>query len=193
MHIIARTLLLVFALIPGLHAENFHLINSSQQPVHFVVTGANDLFGLRNGVVGSPGITTLMPGQRYAADISLTGILYKSAQLDFFPRPQGEQQTLQIQFNIRRDKHILDMPVGAVRIYDFETTEPIAVEVLDNLELRPAPGAAIGPQQIKRALEFEKLNQWSIQSQNHKAFCDFQAYVYPFVYEYVKAASIGKV
>ncbi len=190
MNIIARTLLLVFAVTPSLHAENFHLINSSAQPVHFVVTGANDLFGLRNGEVGSPGITTLMPGQRFAVDISLTGILYKKPQLDFFPNPQGQQQTLQIQFNIRSDKHILDMPVGAICIYDFETTGAIAVEVLDNLVLRPLPGAVIGPQQIKRAIEFEKLNQWSIQPQNNAAFCNFQAYVYPFVYEYVKAGSI---
>ncbi len=195
MNIIARTLTLILTLTSGLQAQpNFMLRNSTPVPIHFVVTGANDLFALRDGEIKAPLIITLNPGEQHEATLGLTGVLHKPAQIDLFPNPQGQQFTLPVHIDILGQEQVLHMPVGANRIYKFETTSLIAVELVHDgtdVAMRPVDGIAqnILEEQVERALPFEQLNAWASDPANHKAYSTFQAMVYPFTHAYVKAWS----
>ncbi len=188
-----KLLTILCLLTSGLQAvPNFLLENNSHEPLHFIVLGVNDLFGLRNGTFEEPCITTLEPGKRYLAEIGLSGVLPKPPQIVFYPNPQGQQQTLSVHFNIARHKHTLDMPIGSLRIYLFNTTQPIEVEIAFDGTLRSLAGSHIKQHEIVRSHEFEKLATWTSNPKNHKKFCKFQQLVYPFVYEYIKAGSIRR-
>jgi len=192
MHRFAHILALVITLTQSLQAApNFKMVNNSGKPVHFAITGANDLFGLRKGKIEQPLITTLQPGHKFGAEIELKGILLKHAQLDFFENPQGTQQTVPVRVHIPKHKQTIQMPVGAHRIYKFVTNDPIDIQILSGLEVRPVPGARVAQKCIQRSVPFEHMNQWSSRKENQKQYCEFQEQIYPFVYELVKAGGVG--
>jgi len=196
MNNIARTFILVASFCTSVQAApNFKLVNNTPHPVHFVVTGANDLFGLRNGQIKAPGIITRLPGATFEDEISLTGILIKGPQLNLFPNPQGIQRTVEISIRIPGQEQKLHMPVGAHRIFDFDGGKPIAVELVplgdDDVTLRPLSGVGgcVQSHEIKRSISFEQLNNWALDPSNTRAYREFQEYVYPFVNELVNAGS----
>ena len=190
MSIFARTLLLLFTLTSSLQA-NFSLKNNTSQPIHFVITGANDLLGLRNGNIEAAKILTLLPGQQYQDTISLTGILEKPPKLELFPSPQGQQFTLEVPLSIAGQINSLHLPVGAVCTFELPEGVPSSVELVQNGN--EVHLLAVGTFQVITSHEpYERLNQWACNPDNHQAYCDFQAQVYTFVHEFVRAGGVMK-
>ena len=171
---------------------NFLLRNNSQQAVHFVVLGVDDLFGLRNGKFEATPIATLAPGAQYVAEIGIRGLLPKPVQIAFYPNGQGIQPTLAVPFQASRRKRVVHIPMGAQRVYLLNTRKPIELELLEGLELVPQSGARIQGHHIVRSANFETFADWSANQKNHKKFCDYMLLVYPFVYELTRAGSIRK-
>ncbi len=191
--LVAKLLIILCLFTSGLQATpNFLLVNNASEPLHFMVLGVNDLFGMTKGGFQEPTITTLNPGEQYQTNIGLQGILPKTSQIIMFPHPQGQQPTVPACFKLGPHRHTLNIPIGARRIYLLNTTKPIEVELLSNWTLRPITGAAIKSHEIVRSRDFERLAQWSSQPKNRKKFTKLLSLVFPFTYEYLKAGSIPR-
>ncbi len=191
---LTRWCLCIMLLTNGLRARpNFSLLNSTADPIHFIILGVDDLFALTNSKIERVPITTIEPGGRYEATIALKGVLPKPPHFAIFPHGEGEQQTMPLKIKTTSHKYTFAVPIGSIRIFELHNNKEIALEMLPEYDLRPAPGARIADGEIRRAYPYEALERWALDSPEHlRTFCKFQSTFYPFVYELVRSGGVAR-